>query len=170
MNLYHDTTGLFHLISSIIALITGTYILWAMKGTQTHKRIGYIYIISMAIVNITALMIYRLFGKFAIFHWFAVISIVTIIFGMLPFYVSKGKRSTTTHFSFMYWSVIGLYAAFVSEIFTRLPIIINPEINRNNSIFFTMLNIAIFLVIGLGAYFFIKNKNKWEQQFSRKSL
>ncbi len=168
MNLYHDTTGLIHLISSIIALIAGTYILGAMKGTRTHKKIGYLYVILMVLVNITALLIYRLFGKFAIFHWFAVISISTIILGMLPFYLSKSKTNLANHFSFMYWSVIGLYAAFVSEIFTRLPRMINPDINRNNIIFFTMLNIAIFLVIGLGAYFFIKNKNKWEQQFSRK--
>lgn len=168
MSIFHDTTGLIHLISSIIALITGSYTLWAIKGTSSHKKIGCIYIISMIIVNITALMIYRLFGRFAIFHWFAVISIVTFIFGMLPFYVSKSKINIVNHFSFMYWSVIGLYAAFVSEIFTRLPKIIDPEINRSNGVFFLMLNVAIFIVIGIGVFYFIRNKKKWEQQFTTK--
>ena len=37
------TTGMVHLVTSVIALITGADVLITKKGTQTHKRIGYIY-------------------------------------------------------------------------------------------------------------------------------
>lgn len=167
MNLYHDTIGLIHLIFAILSLFSGTYILWSPKGTINHKKIGYIYIISMLVVNITAFMIYRLFGSFGIFHWFAVISIISIALGILPFIISKDSANIITHFSFMYWSVIGLYAAFVSEVFTRLPKILNPGIESNDSVFFIILNITVFLMMGFGAYFFIRNKKKWAIQFSK---
>lgn len=49
MDFYHDSVGLIHLISAIIALITGTMILVMKKGTLNHKRIGYVYVAAMAV-------------------------------------------------------------------------------------------------------------------------
>jgi uncharacterized membrane protein len=77
-------TGLIHLIISIIALVTGLVVLTTKKGTKNHKQIGYVYSISMILVNLTAFMIYKLYGKFGIFHWFAVISCLTLIAGLYP--------------------------------------------------------------------------------------
>ena len=115
-NIVTGTTGLIHLISSIIALVTGLLVLTTTKGTTRHKKIGYIYVVSMVVLNLTAFMIYRLFGKFAIFHWFAVLSCLTLIAGMYPVLTKKSKNYLLTHFNFMYWSVVGLYCAFCAEI------------------------------------------------------
>jgi uncharacterized membrane protein len=120
MNLYLSTTGSIHLIAACIALITGTVVLIIRKGDKTHKIWGYFYTVAMVVMLITAFMIYRLFGSFGIFHWFAVVSTLTLTGGMLPLLL-KWKNAVTYHLSFMYWSVIGLYAAFISEIFTRVP-------------------------------------------------
>jgi hypothetical protein len=52
----------------------------------------------------------------------------------------------------MYWSVIGLYAAFVAEILTRVP----------ETPFFGMVGLATFLVIGLGYVIWFRKKRIWQ--------
>ena len=71
-NIVSGNIGLIHLIVSIIAMITGIFVLLTKKGTIKHKQIGYVYTVSMVLVNVTAFMIYRLFGGFGIFHFFAI--------------------------------------------------------------------------------------------------
>lgn len=93
------------------------------KGTTRHKKIGYIYVVFMVVLNITAFVIYCLFGKFAIFHWFAVLSCLTLIAGMYPVLTKKSKNYILFHFNFMYWRVVGLYCAFCAEILTRIPLL-----------------------------------------------
>lgn len=55
-------TGSFHLMVSILAMITGIMVLGMRKGTRRHRQLGYLYAVSMLLVNLTAFMIYRLFG------------------------------------------------------------------------------------------------------------
>ncbi len=159
-NLVSGTTGLIHLLFSILALIFGTLVLIFLKGTNKHKRIGYFYCISMLGVNITAFMIYRLYNKFGIFHWLAVISLLTLIAGMLPMIIKKPKSYITLHFNFMYWSVIGLYAAFTAETLVRIPDVI-MESGIPNSTFYKMTGLASGITMILGAFFSIKNRKKW---------
>jgi len=163
MNLEHlisGNIGLIHLIFSILALILGTLVLSFTKGTKKHKRIGYYYCIAMLGVNITAFMIYQLYNKFGIFHWMAVLSLSTLILGMLPVIMKRPKSYVTLHFNFMYWSVIGLYAAFTAETLVRIPDIV-IESGIPNSTFYNMTGIATGIVMTLGAFFSIKNKKKW---------
>ncbi|MTI23218.1 DUF2306 domain-containing protein [Fulvivirga sp. RKSG066] len=155
----HSLTGTIHLYSAILAIVFGTYILIAKKGTKTHKKVGFAYVIMMLILNITAFMIYRLFGGFGIFHIAATVSLVTLLAGMIPLIRKKTNNSIILHISFMYWSVIGLYAAFVSESLTRLPD--NP--------FYAMLGIAIFLTCGAGSLGFKKYKNTWIKTFTNQN-
>ena len=151
-----DTTGLIHLISSIFALIFGTIVLIKRKGTKRHKQVGYAYVISMAILIITAFMIYRLFKGWGMFHYLTTISLITIIMGMIPIWTKKPRnRWKYLHFSSMYWSVMGLYAAFAAEIFTRIP----------ETPFFGMVGIAIGIIMLTGGMFFGMNKAKWKKIF-----
>ncbi len=155
-HLVGDTTGLIHLIASILSLLTGTYILLAQKGTKRHVKIGYVYVISMAIVIITAFMIYRLFDGWGIFHYTTIISLLTIAFGMIPIWTKKPTKSWKyLHFTFMYWSVIGLYAAFVAELITRIP----------ETPFYAMVGFATGGVMLFGGIFFGINKAKWKKVF-----
>ena len=114
--------GQIHLISGIVALIFGGAVLVAKKGTQIHRKVGYLYIVSMAILIISSFFVYRLFGKFGIFHVLSLVSTFSLLAGMIP--MSKKVRTLKdfeTHFKRMYWSVAGLYAAFAAESFVRIP-------------------------------------------------
>lgn len=60
-------TGTFHLIVSIIAMISRMMVLCRPKGTKGHKQVGYFYIIAMLLVNLTAFLIYRVLGDLGFF-------------------------------------------------------------------------------------------------------
>jgi uncharacterized membrane protein len=162
-----NSTGLIHLIASIIAMVSGLWVLVSTKGTQRHKQIGYIYAISMLILNITAFMIYRLYGKFGIFHWFAVVSCLTLFAGLYPVISKKGKNYLLTHFRFMYWSVIGLYCAFVSEVFSRLPKMVLTESGEPMTVFYKFVGVGTILITILGTIFYVKFKPKWTLQYKK---
>lgn len=161
-------TGFIHLIASIIALITGLFVLSTSKGTKTHKMVGYVYSLSMILLNLTAFMIYTLYGKFGIFHWFAVISCMTLFAGLYPVLTKKSKNYLLTHFNFMYWSVVGLYCAFMAEIFSRLPKIILTETGEPSTGFYKGVGIGIGVVMTIAVLFFIKYKPIWRKQYERK--
>lgn len=157
LNIIGDTSGLIHLISASIALIFGTLTLIVKKGTNQHKKIGYIYVTNMVILIASSFLIYRLFKGWGIFHYTSVISLITLTMGMIPVLLKKPvNKWKYFHFSFMYWSVIGLYAAFCAEIVTRIP----------KSPPYAMLGLAIAFVFIVGSIIFGINKNKWKKTFS----
>ncbi|ARV13263.1 hypothetical protein BTO09_13345 [Gilvibacter sp. SZ-19] len=155
-NYISGTVGAIHLLTAVIALIAGTAVLLLKKGTRTHKRWGYLYVIAMIPMLVTSFMLYNLFGHFGIFHFAAIVSGLTLIGGMLPIMTKRPKTNWMAyHFSFMYWSVLGLYGAFFSELFTRIP----------ETPFFGMVAIATGMVFGIGGYVFKKQKAIWFSRF-----
>lgn len=114
--------GHVHLISSALALIFGTFVLISKKGSKRHKQAGYLYVMSMLVLLVTAFAIYRLFNSWGMFHYMAFVSLASIALGMIPVWTKKPlNKWKYMHFSFMYWSVIGLYCAFAAELLTRVP-------------------------------------------------
>lgn len=146
----HDEIGLIHLIGSILALVFGSIVLLTPKGTKKHKFFGYAYVVNMLIVLITALFIYRLFGGFGVFHFIAVIGFVYLLVGVLPV-LFRTKNWVKLHIYFMYWSVIGLYAAFIAEVAVRIP----------NTIFWWMVGIGTAVVTVIGGHYYRKKKDIW---------
>ena len=130
------------------------------KGTKFHIRAGYFYVVNMAVLLITALMIYRLFNGWGVFHYMTILSI-TICNGNdnFKYYLIWFKKPISKwkylHFTFMYWSVIGLYAAFAAEVLTRIP----------DTPFFGMVGVATFGIMLSGGVFFGINKKKWIKTF-----
>jgi len=117
---------------------------------------GYVYVISMAILIVTSFMIYRLFKVWGIFHYATVFSLIIILLGMIPIWTKKpANKWKYQHFNFMYWSVIGLYAAFSAEVLTRIP----------ETPFFGMVGIATGIVTITGGIFLRINKAKWVKIF-----
>jgi uncharacterized membrane protein len=159
------TVGLIHVLSSVIALITGLFVLVTVKGTRQHRQVGYVYAVAMLLVNGTAFMIYRLYGTFALFHWMAVVSLLTLVAGMVPILRKSGKNYKVVHFQFMYWSVIGLYCAFVAETFSRLPRVVLNENGEPMTVFYKFIGIGTALVMVVAIGFYIKYKPKWVKQF-----
>ncbi len=156
-NLIHDEIGLIHLAASIIALASGTWVLLLKKGSNRHKQVGYVYVGSMVVLIVTAFSIYRLFGGFGIFHIAAVVSAVTLLGGMIPVITKRPKNWLGMHFAFMYWSVMGLYAAFVSETLTRVP----------ETPFFGIVGIATFAVMLLANLLYKKYSKRWQATFDK---
>ncbi len=154
MNIINSFTGFIHLTTAFLSLISGTLVLAKRKGTSRHKKMGYAYVVSMTLMLGTSFMLYDLFGKWGIFHYGSVASAITLFFGVYPSIRRQGNW-VVWHFSMMYWSIIGLYAAFVSEVFTRtLP---TP--------FFTGVGIGTALIMIAGAIGFKIHSKKWETQF-----
>lgn len=116
-NLIHSTIGLLHTIAATLAMLFGTMVLFNKKGTLFHKRLGYIYVFMMLFLNISSFFVIN-FGGFSIFHFFAIVSLLTIFGAMIPT-LRRSKNWYSYHYYFMSWSVVGLYCAFWSELGTR---------------------------------------------------
>ncbi len=117
-----DPFGLVHSLIGVAALVFGLIVVLRPKGTNVHRRIGYAYVLSMVSLNVTALMIYDLFGRFGPFHVASVISLATVTAGFVPVYLHRPRAGwMELHAIFMCWSYVGLVAAFASEIATRVP-------------------------------------------------
>ncbi|WP_299821232.1 DUF2306 domain-containing protein [uncultured Pontibacter sp.] len=152
----NSALGWFHLIVALLAMVAGAFVLATKKGTEKHKRMGYSYVIAMALVCTSALGIYNLTGRFGLFHIMAVISSLTLALGMVPLLVkSMPLKYKAVHLWFMYYSVLGLYAAFASELSVRLP----------DKPFFAMVGIATVIVFGLGTAFILKKEKVWNRFF-----
>ncbi len=112
--------ALLHVVSAMVALVLGATVLLLRKGNSRHRLLGQVYFGSMLILNLTALLIYRLFGGFGLFHVAAVISLATVIAGVLG--VRRRKPGwVDRHYYWMTFSYVGLLAGAASEAATRLP-------------------------------------------------
>lgn len=158
------STGYIHLVAAIVAMITGMIVIISAKGTKRHKQVGYVYVAAMIVLNVTSFMIYRLFDRFGVFHWLAVISSVSLLAGMFPVIFRRDKKYLVMHLAFMYWSVVGLYSAFMAETFTRLPKLILTETGEPMVIFYKLVGLATGLTIAAGAFYFIRYRKRWMKE------
>ncbi len=111
-----------HTAMGFAALLFGAAVLLRAKGTRSHVWTGRLYVASMLVLNVTAFGIYNLFGRFGVFHWFALASLATIIAGMIPvWFLRRSKNWISPHYQFMAWSYAGLLAATSNEIFAHVP-------------------------------------------------
>lgn len=164
-NLVSGPIGSIHLAFSVLSLVTGIMVLAMHKGDLRHKRMGYVYSVSMLLVNVTAFMLYNLYGKFGVFHVFAIVSLITLGAGLYPIWRKSGTNYIYQHFNFMYWSVIGLYCAFMAEIFSRLPkYVLTPE-GKPMTVFYQFVGVGTAVVMIIGVIFFAKYKKVWKNQF-----
>lgn len=113
--------GWFHTACALVALGSGAAVLMRRKGTPGHRRMGWVYVASMLLLNGTALMIYRLFGTFGPFHVAAVFSLVTVVGGIVPAVRRRPASWLERHYRWMAGSYVGLCAATVAEVATRMP-------------------------------------------------
>jgi len=112
--------GFLHLMAALAALSAGAGVIFTQKGTLRHKRLGRCYVLLMLAMNGTALLDYELFGRFGPFHWMVLLSLATVIGGY-----SSARRKTNewkhAHAYYMAGSYIGLIAAAVAEVTSRIP-------------------------------------------------
>ena len=139
-----------HVATGLVALASGVIVFFNNKGTQFHRWVGYTYVFAMVALNVTALMIYRLFGRFGPFHVLALVSLATIIVGFIPAYRKQPAATwMKKHFRWMSSSYIGLVAATASEIIVRVP---PPGFIASRTIFFGLIFGASAAVGVIGGY------------------
>ena len=153
----NSSLGWFHLSTSLFAMVAGAFVLATRKGTKRHKQVGYCYVASMILVCSSAMGIYHLTGKFGIFHITAIVGFITLAGGMIPMFIKKlDRKYKAVHVWFMYYSVLGLYAAFASELSVRIP----------DKPFYSMVGIATGVIFGVGTIFILKKEKVWTKYFS----
>ena len=152
--------GQFHLATAIASLASGALVLFmSPKGTRRHRQVGWVYAISMLALNVTALMIYRLFGGFGPFHVAAIVSLAGLVVGVFSALRAKGSRLdrdlpmrgrwVERHYYWMTWSYVGLWAAAVSEVATRVPAF-RPSVG-GMAVFGIVVGVVTILVVAVGA-------------------
>jgi uncharacterized membrane protein len=114
--------GRLHLAAALAALAAGAWVLLRPKGTAAHRRAGWAYVASMLLLNATALLIYRLTRTFGPFHVAALVSLATLVAGVVP---ARRRQPAGAwlerHYFFMAYSYLGLAAAAFAETVTRVP-------------------------------------------------
>jgi uncharacterized membrane protein len=151
--------GWTHTLAALTALVAGAAVLLTRKGTRRHRQLGWAYVASMLLLNGTALLIYRLFGRFGPFHVGALFSLVTVLAGTATAIGARRARerrdpvgrarALERHYQWMTWSYVGLIAAAVSEIATRMPAL-RPRPGQGMAFGITVA-VASLLVVGIGA-------------------
>lgn len=119
-HLQSHSLGLVHLLMAIAAMLFGAAVIFSRKGTRKHRWMGRCYVAMMFGLNGTALLNYELYGRFGPFHWMVLASLATVMAGFLPAW-RKAPGWIYRHAYFMAWSYVGLMAAAVAEVASRVP-------------------------------------------------
>ncbi|MEL6363022.1 MAG: DUF2306 domain-containing protein [Pseudomonadota bacterium] len=119
----HSILGGAHFASALIALVLGPVIFFRGKGSSFHRVAGYVFVLAMLTVNITALTMYELSGVPNLFHFFAVLSLSALLPAF--YYLQRAVRTRRNdylelHASLMMWAYYGLAAAGVAQVLTRV--------------------------------------------------
>jgi len=141
-----STLGWVHLTFGLVALAAGTAVVLTRKGGRWHRTLGHVYLTNMVALNVSALFIYRLYGRFGPFHWMAVGSLLTLLLGMVPVFTRRPKgRWLQRHAALINGSYVGLVAATAAEITSRLP--------GTEESFGLVVAATSAVVIGIGSFF-----------------
>lgn len=156
-----STIGTIHFAMALAAIVSGLVVLLLPKGNQRHRLVGWAYAASMLGLNGTAFMLYRLFGHFGPFHVAAVVSLLTVLAGVATARFRKPKGNWMLgHAYWMTWSYVGLLAAAVSEIATRVP----------ESPFWGMVFVGTFVVVGAGSVLIRRGVPRALQRLTKRAV
>ena len=114
-----SSLGVAHFTAAMAALVLGTMVIGAVKGTPFHCMLGAGYVAAMVIVNLSALAIYRLTGHVEAFHVLALLNLALLARGIAAALIRR-PGWLVVHSYFMAWSYVSLLAATGSEIVIRL--------------------------------------------------
>ncbi len=119
-NWVHSFAGAFHFLCSLIGMLSGVVVLFRIKGTTFHKRIGYVFVTALIGVNLSALFIYDFNnGAISVFHFLIPVSLFFLGFGIIPMFGKRKPNALNRHIIGMNGEVLGLWAAGATEFFVR---------------------------------------------------
>jgi uncharacterized membrane protein len=113
---WQDAAAWAHILAATSGLLLGAVVLVRRKGTASHRRIGAGYAVALLLVNVAALFVHRN-ATFGVFHWLALLSLVTLALGLLPMLAGRRTRAVIDVHAFsMSGSYAGLAAAGVGQL------------------------------------------------------
>lgn len=113
--------GTTHIALAIASLALGAVVLVQKKGGKKHRKLGYLYSVALLSVNLSALLVYEDSGRPGPFHVLSLISLATLNAGFVPAFLRKPRNAwVSLHAYFMSWSYVGLVAAGVAQMVTKL--------------------------------------------------
>lgn len=118
-----SSLGGYHFWMAMVALVLGPVLFLRVKGSITHRVLGYAYIFAMLSVNAAALSMYNINGGITVFHVLAVASLAALIPGYVAIRSARSRgpvRARVDHMTGMAWSYAGLVMAGASQIVIRL--------------------------------------------------
>ena len=111
-----------HTAFGVVALVAGAWNLAARKGTRRHRRVGWVYVASMAGLLLTSFFIFELFGGFGPFHAMSLLSGGTLAIALYyPLRREKHAGWVEAHYFWIAYSYVGLVMATGSHLFDYLP-------------------------------------------------
>ncbi len=114
--------SIIHTLFSVLALMSGALIFLTKKGTKQHKRTGYLYSISMALLLVTSFGLYSLWGSFGVYHALSIVSLLTLAIALyFPLAGRRKKNWVEYHLLWMGYSYVGLIMAAGSHLFSIFP-------------------------------------------------
>ena len=111
-----------HAIFAILAIPLGLVIFLNKKGTSNHKLLGWIWIVLLVIVSISAIFIQTLNpGQYSLIHLLIPFTLVSLIYAIWSIRMFKETKKINYRYSHMY-TMIGLYlgALLVAGTFTLM--------------------------------------------------
>ena len=115
-------TGVAHVGFGLVSLVVGSLVLFLAKGTTTHRALGTTLVLCLFGLNLTALLIYRVFGGFGPFHALSVLNLIILLAGFASAVVKWPRtRWLRNHYYLMGWAYVGLLTATGAEIMVRVP-------------------------------------------------
>jgi uncharacterized membrane protein len=122
--------GWLHSLACIVALVAGTYVMVARKGTRRHRLLGWWYAGAMAVQAVTIMVVYRFdfipghkpaAHTFGIFHWMAVASFLLVALSIFAaMRQRKGRAWAHVHAQAMLASVYLLVGGLINEMVVRV--------------------------------------------------
>jgi uncharacterized membrane protein len=124
----HSLWGAMHTGAAVFALIVGPILFLRAKGGLSHRILGYAYVAAMLVVCLAGWPMRNFAGGLSPFHYLSIVSLVTVLLGAIFAFAAtrivrsaKGRAGLVSgHLQWMGWSYIGLVAAGLSQIGSRL--------------------------------------------------
>src|SRR5260370_23008286 len=159
--------SLVHTVCGAGCLVLGALVFFNVKGTRLHRTLGTAYVLAMIALNVTALSIYHLTGRFNLFHLFAILSLAMVLIGWAQVVFRRHfQRWLYRHYTYMCWSYAGLVAATSNEAFVRAPAL-KVLVQRTGN----WLILATQRVIpALCAFLLSRNKTRLQQKYASAGL
>ncbi|MDX2193702.1 MAG: DUF2306 domain-containing protein [Gemmatimonadales bacterium] len=108
-----------HLLLGVVALATGGAVVLLPKGTPTHRVIGRAYAAAMVALCLLSFGLRGsspFFAGYGPFHVMAVVSLVTLAFGLREVWRRARRDWMAYHLAWMLWSYVGLVMATGSHL------------------------------------------------------